>query len=240
MVLTVVREQQPKNPIDGSLQQGTVLNEVARRLGIVNDPDQEQAVLTLWNDLFRTGYLAWGLNLNNPNAPFFHVTERGRRALERLSRDPGNPAGYLKHLSSIGKLNPVAQSYLLEGLDCFVAGLHKAAAVMLGSAAESIVLEVRDTTVQRITALGSSPPKALIDWKLKSVLDGLNMFLGSKASQMPKDLREGFESYWPAFTRRFELPATMQDTQRVSIPSLRMGCMPRSWYSPNWPACRRG
>ena len=69
-------------------------------------------------DLFRTGYFAWGLNLSNPDPPFFHFTDRGRRALERLSRDPGNPAGYLQYLASVAKLNPIASSYLGEGLDC--------------------------------------------------------------------------------------------------------------------------
>jgi hypothetical protein len=34
-----------------------------------------------------------GVNLSNPNPPFFHFTERGRRALERLSRDPEIPPG---------------------------------------------------------------------------------------------------------------------------------------------------
>jgi hypothetical protein len=209
-VLKVIQDLQPKNPTGGeSLQQQLVLNEVAKRLEITYQADLQLAVLVLWNDLFRTGYLGWGLNLNNPNPPFFHVTERGRRALERLSRDPGNPAGYLKHLFSIGTLNPVAQSYLVEGLECFVGGLHKAAAVMLGASAESIVLEVRDTTVQRITSLGSSLPKPLLDWKLKTVLDALNGFLGSKTSQMPRDLRDQFDSYWPAFTQ--QIRATRND-----------------------------
>jgi hypothetical protein len=36
------------------------------------------------------------LNLSNPNPPFFHITDRGCRTLESLSRDPGNPSGYLR------------------------------------------------------------------------------------------------------------------------------------------------
>src|SRR5437764_1457117 len=126
VILAVIRDLQPKERTGASLQQGSVLIEVANRLGIWHNPDLELAILTLWNDLFRTGYLAWGLNLTNPNAPFFHVTDRGRQALERLSRDPGNPAGYLKHLFSMASLGPVAHSYLTEGLECFGGGLHKA------------------------------------------------------------------------------------------------------------------
>jgi hypothetical protein len=201
-MLTVVQDMLPKGPLDGSLQQSSVLQEAANRLGINRDPDLELALLTLWNDLFRTGYLAWGMNLSNPNAPFFHVTDRGRSALQRLSRDPGNPAGYLSHLQSIGELNPIAKSYLDEGLECFSAGLHKAAAVMLGAAAESIILELRENVLARLTNLGIEPSKQLLDWRIKTILDGLNELLASKAAQMPHDLRAEFESYWPAFTQQ--------------------------------------
>jgi hypothetical protein len=39
------------------------------------DLTTEQAILTCWHDLFRDGELAWGHNLDNPDAPFFHVRE---------------------------------------------------------------------------------------------------------------------------------------------------------------------
>lgn len=144
---------------DASLQQDSVLEETKRRLGITYNLTKEQAILTTWHDLFRTGYLAWGLNITNPNPPFFHVTESGRSVLSSLSRDPGNPAGYLRHLAAIATLNPIGHSYLMEGLDCYVAGLYKAAAVMVGGATESIILELRDVTVQKLTALDKSIPK---------------------------------------------------------------------------------
>ena len=44
--------------------------------------DQEQALLTQFYELFRTGYLAWGMNLSNPDPPFFHITEQGTNALD--------------------------------------------------------------------------------------------------------------------------------------------------------------
>lgn len=69
-------------------------------------------------ELFRTGLLGWGLNLSNPNPPFFHLTDTGRRALAYLTRDPSNPDGYMRHLASLAKVNDVAMSYLKEGLDC--------------------------------------------------------------------------------------------------------------------------
>jgi hypothetical protein len=116
LILTVALEQEPKHQFDASLQQGTLFQAVAQRLGQGTDPDLEQAILTQWHDVMRTGYFAWGLNLSNPNPPFFHFTDRGRRALARLTRDPGNPAGYLRHLSDVVKLNPVAHSQPIKPL----------------------------------------------------------------------------------------------------------------------------
>ena len=69
-----------------TLKQGSVLDAAARKL----KGYEQQAILTQWGELFRTGLLAWGLNLNNPNPPFFHLTDRGRLALENATRDPSN------------------------------------------------------------------------------------------------------------------------------------------------------
>jgi hypothetical protein len=33
-------------------------------------------LLTAWHDLFRKGILAWGFDVDNPAAPFFHLSER--------------------------------------------------------------------------------------------------------------------------------------------------------------------
>ena len=213
-LLKVVHDMQPKGPLDGSLQQGSVLNEVSTRLNIVHNAELELAVLALWGDLFRTGYLSWGFNLSNPSPPFFHITALGRRALERLSRDPGNPAGYLAHLHSLASLNVIAHSYLSEGLACFTSGLHKAAAVMLGAASESMILEIRDTVEARLNSVGLPIPKGLQDWRVKTVNDSLKDILSARLTQMPHDLRAEYESFWPAFTQ--QLRTTRNDAGHPS------------------------
>jgi hypothetical protein len=43
------------------------------------DLDLQQAILTCWHDLFREGTISWGLNLDNPDPPFFHIPVRPRR-----------------------------------------------------------------------------------------------------------------------------------------------------------------
>jgi hypothetical protein len=181
----------------------SVLTGAARRLGIAQGrPDLEQALLTQWSELFRTGLLAWGLNLSNPNPPFFHLTEPGRQALANLTRDPSNPAGYLRHLNSVAHVDPVAQSYLSEALDCYVAGFFKAAAVMTGVAAENIILNLRDATVQKLASLDRPAPKGMSDWRVKTISDSLHQFLNGHKAKFTRALQEEFEAYWSAFTQQ--------------------------------------
>ena len=208
-IIAVASEQRPKHQSEQSLQQSAVLEAVVKRLGRSHDREFEQAILTQWHDLFRTGVFAWGYDVNNPNPPFFHFTDLGRRALERLSRDPSNPSGYLRHLSGVTPLNPTANSYVAEGLDCFVAGHYKAAAVMIGAASESLILELRDGVSARLAQTNQQAPKGLADLRVKTVLDSLNRMLDAKKSALPKDLRESFEAVWPAFTHH--LRATRND-----------------------------
>jgi len=204
VLLQAIASNEPQGPHDhrSNLQQVSVLETAARALGIRQNPDLEQALLTQWHDLFRTGLLAWGLNLANPNPPFFHLTERGRRALSNATRDPSNPAGYLRHLSSIAALAPIAMSYLTEGLDCYVDGLFKASAVMVGCAAESVILDLRDLTVQKLTALNRTVPASLNDWRIKTVSDSLRSFFEGYSRSFNRELREPFEAYWAAFAQQ--------------------------------------
>jgi hypothetical protein len=202
VLLAEIKAQEPTGYSGPTLQQTSVLDAVARKLGANQNPDLERAILTQWGELFRTGLLAWGLNLSNPNAPFFHLTERGRQALQNVTRDPSNPAGYLRHLASVATLDPVAMSYLAEGLECYVAGLFKAAAVMVGAAAESVILDLRNVTVQKLTLLAKPIPRGMEEWRIKTVSDALRSFFEGHATQFTRELREPFEAYWSAFAQQ--------------------------------------
>jgi len=202
VLLAEIKAQEPTGYSGPTLQQTSVLNAVARTLGANQNLDLEQAILTQWDELFRTGLLAWGLNLSNPNAPFFHLTERGRQALQNVTRDPSNPAGYLRHLASVATLEPVAMSYLAEGLECYVAGLFKAAAVMVGASAESVILDLRNVAVQKLTLLRKSVPRGMEDWRIKTVSDALRSFFEAHTAQFTRELREPFEAYWSAFAHQ--------------------------------------
>lgn len=161
----------------------------------------EEAILTQWNELFRTGLLAWGMDLTNPNPPWFHLTEAGRRTLANVNRDPSNPAGYLKHLEAQKvSLSSVTKSYLTEGLDCYVAGLFKASAVMVGAAAESVLLELRDLVASKLDELQHPVPKDLKDWKISVIARGLQgVFDAGIDRKTHQKLRDRYDNYWQAF-----------------------------------------
>ena len=63
----------------GYAQQSAVLEDVAEKYRNHSftpiDIQTQQAILTCWHDLFREGYLSWGYDLDNPDAPFFHVPD---------------------------------------------------------------------------------------------------------------------------------------------------------------------
>lgn len=192
-----------------SLQAVPILEQASRALQAQHDFTLQEAILTQWYDLFRTGLLSWGLNLANPNAPFFHLTEHGRQALTNWTRDPSNPAGYLRHLASVAAIDPVALSYLTEGLNCYVSGFFKASAVMVGCAAESVILCLRDLTVQKLTTLRKPVPANMGDWRIKTVSDTLRTFFESQARTFSRELRERLEACWSAFA--LQIRATRND-----------------------------
>lgn len=201
-VLQVVTEL--ANLPNTALQASAILQESARRLGI-RGVNHEQALLAFFNDLFRMGYLAWGHNLANPAPPFCHITDRGRAALATHSRDPSNPDGYLAHLHAAAQLNPIAESYIREALTAYGGGCFKATAVMVGAAAETLVIEIRDTLLSRLDALAQRKPPDLEDWRISRVLDTIEAALTAKRTSMPRPLAEAFESYWRAFTQQIRV-----------------------------------
>jgi hypothetical protein len=183
----------------GALQSAHVLDETYSRFGRRKDQSLEQAILTAYYDLFRTGYLAWGQDIRNADPPHFHLTELGRKALATLSRDPGNPDGYLNVLSRSASLNPIADSYIREALACFVHDLPKAAAVMVGCASESMAVELRDAITARLQTLNHPFPPDIDDWRIKRVLDSMQSFFSQNTSQMSRQLRDSFAANWSAF-----------------------------------------
>jgi len=73
---------------------------------------------------------------------------------------------------------------------------------MVGAAAESIVLDVRDALVARLQLMKTTVPKDLTDWRIKRILDGIEGIITSKKGEIPKALFERFDANWPAVTHQ--------------------------------------
>jgi hypothetical protein len=167
-----------------------------------DDAATELEVLGAINDLFRSGVLGWGNCLEGDFAgpPYFHVTTLGREASERPSRDPSNPAGYLQNLRADGPLDDIVDSYITEALRAYNSGCFKSAAVMVGAAAERLIVSLRDLLVQRLGALGRSFPAALNDSRVKTVRDEITDILARHQGAMPRRLRESYPMHWPSLS----------------------------------------
>jgi hypothetical protein len=201
-LLEICRENAQMGP--GFFQMGPILNKIAQRLDVRSTEDQ-QAVLTVWSDLFRSGILAWGYDFANPSPPFIHLTEVGRRTLSNLSRDPYNPDGYLSAIRPHLAAYPVVYSYVEEGVRTFEAGCYKATAVMVGAAAESLVLNVRDALVARLTTLAAAIPPQLNDWRVKTVRDAIETEIENRRAQLHRPLYERFSGFWMSISDQMRI-----------------------------------
>ena len=219
-----------------NLQSSSVIPHAARKV-LNRQPDRqvERALLASFYDLFRTGYLSWGHDLANPAPPFCHVTELGLRALAQRSRDPANPEGYLSHLRSRAGISSLTHSYVVEALNTFNAACFKATAVMVGAAAESLVLQVRDRLVERLQAIGRPIPSGLTDWRLKRILVAIEATTVARKASMPSGSSSASRRIGRRSPIRSGPRGTRLATRRVLNPSPQKRCMRPCSSSRNWP-----
>jgi len=184
------------------LQDSAVLSEVVTRLKARGKLHHEQAILTLWYDLFRNGQLSPGYSVGNRYLPQCHVTDAGREMLKHASLDPADPSGYLEHLKQQGPVDPVALSYVEEALHAYNSNCFKAAAVMIGAAAEGVVLEFRGTLVTGIKKQGRKPSHGLEGWLYKKVRDEITQEIDSQKKGMTKEESDAFLTGWNPLTEQ--------------------------------------
>lgn len=144
------------------------------------------------------GILVPGLNIHNPNPPWFARTEYGRKIIAEGDSTPHDPDGYLAKLSTrVPQVDPTVFAYLVESLNTFRSGNQVASAVMLGIAAERVFLLLCDSILnalqdasekKKFQALVSRfPMKPKMDWvhrKIQSVQDGRSQGFPDNATVM--------------------------------------------------------
>jgi len=68
-VFEIARRLHEQGP--GFAQEGVVMQTVREEIH-PRSLEDEQMILSCWHHLFQEGKLAWGYNLDNPTAPWFH------------------------------------------------------------------------------------------------------------------------------------------------------------------------
>ncbi|OGW72185.1 MAG: hypothetical protein A2Y02_00010 [Omnitrophica bacterium GWA2_52_12] len=133
----------------------------------------------MW-ELIIQGVITPGRDTSNPNLPWFHLTEYGKKVLSAGEFLPHDPGGYLdKFRAVMGRVDPTVDTYLSESLNCFTRGCLVASVVMLGVASERVFLLICEafknaienqkekTDFERLLEIRSIKPK--MDWIFKKV-----------------------------------------------------------------------
>jgi hypothetical protein len=99
------------------------------------------------------GVLCPGMNSNNLNLPWFHVTRYGREVLRAGPGNPHDPTGFLQRLNEkVSQPDATVLAYLRESLNSFRHGDRVASTVMLGIAAERVFLLLCESLVAALAS----------------------------------------------------------------------------------------
>jgi hypothetical protein len=175
-------------------------NQIARSYGGGQFLDRGDVTLlneVIWS-LIVQGILVPGLDDANQGWPFLRLTEYGGRCVESDRILPHDPDGYLREFQkAVPGVDPSITEYLQESLQCYIHGLHKAAAVMLGAASEQAVLLLVDSCANSI---GNPEEKRRFDSDIErsqSIFRKYAVFekrLAAVRATMPRSLTDNLDS----------------------------------------------
>jgi len=130
--------------------------------------------------------------------PFFYITEYGKTYLETEGSAPYDPDGYLSCIKEDSpNVDDAVLLYLTEGLQCFLRSNNIASVVMVGVAAEKVVLNLIDSfasamsDVSEATTFRRKTQNAMI----KTQFDELTKRLYPLKQQLPGELSRDLETY---------------------------------------------
>ena len=159
--------------------------------------DETLLMEVIWS-LIIQGVLVPGLNDSNPNLPFLRLTEYGRSCVQQQRILPHDPDGYLRDFHrAIPQVDATVTDYLSESLQCYIRGLYRAAAVMLGAASEQAVFLLIESCAQAIADVTAKQSFIAEFERAQSIFRKFQVFqnrLSLVRSQMPRDVRENLDS----------------------------------------------
>lgn len=105
--------------------------------------EPEKAILAVIWGLIIEGVYTPGAGMEDPNLPFLHATEYGRKCFEAGELTAHDPDDYLRRLKTVcPSIDDITLLYTGEALDTFLVGKLLAATVMIGVAAENMLLRL--------------------------------------------------------------------------------------------------
>jgi hypothetical protein len=159
--------------------------------------DPELILEVIWS-LIIQGILVPGLNDANQSWPFIRLTEYGKRCVQEDRILPHDPDGYLREFhNTVPNADQAIVEYLTESLQCFIHGLNRAAAVMLGGASEKAVLLLIDSYTNSIAdAMRKERIESEVQ-KAQSIFRKYELFdkqFSPIKSDLPKNLTDSIDS----------------------------------------------
>lgn len=119
--------------------------------------------------LIAQGVITPGMNIANPNLPWFRLTNYGQKVIKEERFLPHDPSNYIQNFKqTISNPDPVVVAYLEESLRCFTTGCLIASTMMLGIASEITFLNLCDVF---LNALNNPREKA----KFKAIMERISM-----------------------------------------------------------------
>jgi hypothetical protein len=159
----------------------------------------EKAIHDVVWELILEGVFAPGSRLNSSNAlPQLHITEHGKKVLEAGQMTPHDPDGYLERIKKDSPaVDPITLLYLGEALQTFRRGNQLATAVMVGVAAENVLLKLADAVKGALdsTTKVANFEKATKSNKAKAWHDEVLIRLRSSNNPLPPSLTQVIENH---------------------------------------------
>lgn len=151
----------------------------------------------IWS-LIIQGILLPGLDDSNPNWPFLSLTEYGRKCITEDRILPHDPDGFLQSFNrEVPNADATVVEYLTESLQCYIHGLHRSAAVMLGGASEQAVLLMIESYGNSIADVNAKQTFQANIQKAQSIFRKYELFEAKFAGikqRLPRTLTDNVDS----------------------------------------------
>lgn len=164
---------------------------------LLTGPENTLIMEVVWS-LIVQGILIPGSSTSSQGWPFISLTEYGRRCVKEDRILPHDPDGFLREFRrEIPNADITVVEYLTESLQCYIHGLHRSAAVMLGGASEQAILLMIESYADSISDSGAKQKFESAIQKTQSIFRKYELFekqFSAIKSRLPRDLIENVDS----------------------------------------------